>query len=205
MNEVIEKTVAALKKHGFEAEAVASRDECREMILKMIPAGAKVGVPGSASVRAIGVVEELKKRGHELYDHWEPGLSPLDALKIRKQQLLCDVLLSSTNALTMTGELLNMDGIGNRVAAMIFGPGKVIIVAGRNKIVPNLESARDRIQKIAAPRRAKEMNLPTPCAKDAQCPDCNVPSRICRAEVVLHRKPSLTQIKVIIVDEDLGN
>lgn len=205
MDEIIEKTMTALKKHGFRAEFVKDRAAAKEMMLTLIPAGAKVGVPGSASVRATGIVEALREKGHELYDHWAPGLSPADGLKLRKQQLLCDVLLTSTNALTASGELVNMDGIGNRAGAMIFGPGKVIIVAGKNKIVPDLAAGRDRIKTIAAPRRAKELNLNTPCAKDGVCNDCNTPIRICRAEVILHRAPTLTPIIVIIVDEELGN
>src|SRR3990172_6613437 len=131
MDEVIEKTIAALKKHSFNAVYATTRDEAREMILKMVPAGARVGVPGSASVRATGVVEALVEQKHEVYDHWKPGLTPLETMKIRKQQLTCDVLITSVNALSMTGELVSMDGFGNRVAPMIFGPGKVIIVAGK--------------------------------------------------------------------------
>ena len=205
MDEVIEKTFNALKKHGFKADFAKDRDECREKVMAMIPAGAKVGVPGSASVRAVGLVDALKEKGHELYDHWQEDLNPADAFKTRKQQLQADVLLTSTNALSMTGELVNMDGVGNRVAPMIFGPGKVIIVAGKNKIAPDLEAARERIRKVAAPVRAKELNVKVPCVEKGECTDCNVPMRICRAEVIIHRPPSLTQTTVIIVDEDLGN
>lgn len=205
MNEVIEKTIDALKKHGFKAEAAKDKDECREMVLALIPENAKVGVPGSASVRATGVVDELKKRGNELYDHWREGINPGEAFKVRKLQIVSDVLLTSTNALSMTGEMVNVDGVGNRVAPMIFGPGKVIIVAGKNKIVPDLEAARERIKKIAAPIRAKELNLKLPCVEKGECTDCNSPMRICRAEVIIHRPPSLTQTTVIIVDEELGN
>jgi ferredoxin len=97
-----------------------------------------------------------------------------------------------------------MDGIGNRVAASIFGPFKVIFVIGQNKITPDLESARQRIKDIAAPRRARELKMKPPCAETGKCIDCSSPVRICRAEVILHRAPSLTQTNVIIVEEDLG-
>jgi hypothetical protein len=98
-----------------------------------------------------------------------------------------------------------MDGIGNRVAATIFGPGRVVIVAGRNKIVPTLSAGRKRIMNIAAPKRARELEIKTPCAQTGVCSNCDVPDRICRVEVILHRAPSLTPIAVIVVDEDLGN
>ena len=164
-----------------------------------------MGVPGSASVRATGVVEALQSAGHEVYDHWTPGLDPPSALRLRKLQLTCGVLLTSVNAVTAAGELVNMDGIGNRVAASIFGPGQVIFVIGRNKITADLEAARDRVRRIAAPRRARELGIKVPCAESGVCTDCNLPARICRAEVILHRAPSLTPTTVIIVDEELGN
>ena len=132
MDGVIENTINALKKHGFKAEFAKNREECKDKILALVPQGASVGIPGSASVRATGVVEALKARGHELYDHWQTDLSHAESFRIRKQQLGSDVLLTSTNALSMTGELVNMDGIGNRVAAMIFGPKRVIVCAGRS-------------------------------------------------------------------------
>jgi hypothetical protein len=205
MDPVIEKTIAALKKHSFNAVYAKDRDEARDLILKMVPPGARVGVPGSASVRATGVVEALLEKKHEVYDHWKQGLAPVETMKIRKQQLTCDVLLTSVNGLAMTGELVSMDGFGNRVAPMIFGPAKVIIVAGKNKIAPDLDAARERIRKIAAPKRARELTMKTPCAETNDCTDCNTPLRICRAEVILHRQPSMTPITVIVVDEELGN
>lgn len=205
MDEVIEKTMSALKKHGFNPVYAADRAECREQILKMVPGNAKVAAPGSASVRATGVVEALVERGHEVFDHWKEGLTPLETMQVRKQQVTADVVITSANAVSMTGELVNMDGVGNRVAPTIYGPGKVIIVAGKNKIAPDLEAARARVRNVAAPKRAKELNMKTPCAETGACTDCNTPMRICRAEVILHRQPSLTQVTVIIVGEDLGN
>jgi len=203
MDEKIEKTLQGLRKHGFEAEAVANRAECRARLLELIPAGATVGVPGSRTVRETGIVEALKSRGEQLFDHWTAPAE--DSLAVRKSQLGCDVLLVSTNALTERGELVNRDGIGNRAAAMVFGPRQVVVVAGKNKIVADLEAAEERIRKIAAPRRAKELNLQTPCVAKGECQDCNHAQRICRATVIIHRRPSLTPMRVIVIDEDLGN
>jgi len=203
MEAKIERTLKSLRKHGFEAEAVANRAECLARLLELVPIGATVGIPGSRTVRQTGIVEALQARGEEVFDHWTAADE--DSLAVRKSQLNCDVLLVSTNALTEQGELVNRDGIGNRVAAMVFGPRQVVVVAGKNKLVPDLEAAEERIKKIAAPRRAKELKLRTPCVKAGECRDCNHVQRICRATVVLHRRPSLTPIRVIVVNEDLGN
>jgi hypothetical protein len=203
--EKIAKTIDALNQHGFEASYVPDRDECRRLLLALIPPSASVGVPGSATVRATGIVECLRERGQPVYDHWVAGMSKEEALETRRKQLLCDVLLCSANAVSATGEIVNMDGIGNRIAASAFGPGRVIIVAGRNKIAANLAAARRRIHRVAAPRRTRELKMKTPCARTGKCADCNVPDRICRAEIIMHRAPSLTPTAVLIVDEELGN
>ncbi len=204
MEQVIEQTIAALKKHAFVAEYVENKEAAKERLLTLIKEGQTVGIPGTASARETGIVEALKERGNTLYDHWDPDLNPMQGIQVRKSQLTCDVLLTSANALTQTGMLYNKDGIGNRVASTIFGPGSVIFIVGKNKIVPDLAAAEERVKKIAAPARAKEMNLPLPCAKTGECTDCDSPARICRATVILERKPSMTQIRVIIVGEDLG-
>jgi len=205
MNELVEKTMEALKKHGFKVEAANDRSEAREKALAIIQDGAVVGVPGSASVRATGLVEALKEKGHTVYDHWDESLSMPDQMKARKAQLTSDVLVTSANAVSMTGEIVNMDGVGNRVAPTVWGPGKVILIVGVNKIEKDLDSARERIRKIAAPIRAKELNIKLPCVEKGECTDCNSPARICRAEVIIHRPPTLTQTFVIVVDEELGN
>jgi len=205
MEELVEKAVTALKKRGFKVEYAKDLAECRELVLKQVPPAAVVGIPGSASVRAAGIVAALVEKGHTVHDHWKEGLNPVEVMKARKAQLTSDVLITSVNAIAATGELVSMDGIGNRVAAMIFGPGKVIIVAGKNKIAPDLEAARARVRDVAAARRSQEMNLKNPCVEKGECTDCSAPTRICRAEVILHRPPSLTQITVVVVDAELGN
>ena len=204
MDEVIEKTIAALKKHSFKAQFANDLAEAKELILKLVPKNASVAIPGSATVRATGVVEDLKERGNELFDHWDPTLNKAQEMMIRKKQPAADVCLTSVNAVSMTGELVSMDGFGNRVASTIFGPQKVIFVVGKNKITPDLEVARDRIRKVAAPARAKEMETKSPCIEKGECIDCNSPMRICRVELILHRQPIMTMTTVIIVDEELG-
>lgn len=121
-----------------------------------------------------------------------------------KEMLTCDLFLTSTNALTLTGNLVNIDGTGNRAASMFFGPRKIIIIAGRNKIVGSIEEGLNRIKMYAAPANARRLNLSTPCASTGFCADCNSPERICRITTILERKPLLTDIHVLVVNEDLG-
>jgi len=201
----IENTINALEKHGFNAEFVADAEAAKKKILERIPRDAKVGIPGSKTIRQLGLDKALVERGAIVFDHWQAGLSEEQVLKMRKAQLRSDVLLSSANAITETGELYNMDGVGNRIAPMIFGPELVIIVAGVNKLVPDLNAARERLQKIAAPRRASELNLKLNCTAAGECDDCNSPGRICRAELILHRQPALTEYEIYIVGQELGN
>jgi len=203
MDERVEKTIKALEKHAFRAIYVKDRDEARERILEMAKGCKSVGVGGTATVRATGVVEALKELGHEMYDHWV--VPPAESLAVRKAQMTADLFLTSTNALTMTGELVNREGMGNRTNSMTFGPGKVIVVAGINKIVPDVAAGLERIKKIAAPIRARELNMNTPCVKKGECQDCNTPQRICRITIIHERRPMLTDVIVIIVGEELGN
>ena len=205
MEKKIQSALKALNKHGFKAELVADLEAAKEIILARIPKGAKVGIPGSKTVRQLGLDQALRERGNTTFDHWVEGLSDGEILQMRKAQLTSDVLLTSSNAVTETGEIYNMDGVGNRVAAMIFGPELVIIVVGKNKIVKDLDAARERLRKIAAPKRAAELKLKVACARARDCGDCNSPARICRAEVILHRAPSLTEIEIYIIDKELGN
>ena len=205
MEKRVERTLASLNKHGFKAEFIADAESARKIILERIPKDAKVGIPGSKTIRQLGLDKALLERGAIVFDHWRAGLSGEEVLKMRKAQLRSDVLLSSANAVTETGELYNMDGVGNRIAPMIFGPDLVVIVAGVNKIVPDLAGARERLQKIAAPKRASELNLKLNCTIKEECDDCNSPGRICRAELILHRAPGLTRYEIYIVGQELGN
>jgi len=199
-----ERCVANLKKHGFDARFVASTEDARSLLLDMISGYETFGFAGSSTTRALGLVEELKARGKTLYDHWQKGLTKEQDLEIRLQQGRCDCFLCSANAISATGEVINVDGIGNRTAAMSFGPKKVIIVAGMNKVTPDLESAIRRVQDVAAPMRAKSLGMETPCAETGFCDDCNAPRRICRITTILHRRPSLTDISVILINRSLG-
>ncbi len=203
-NLMAQKTVEALKKNNFEAEYVASKEEARERLLSLIPAGATIGKGGSMTIAELDVLDELEKKGHCIYNHGLSNLSPEEKDDIRKKELTCDYFLCSTNALTLDGKLVNVDGTGNRVAAMIYGPKEVIIVTGINKLVKDVERAIERIETVAAPINCKRFNFTNPCTKSGMCMDCQADTRICNVTTIMHKKPSRSSIRVIIVGEQLG-
>jgi len=198
------KVVEALKKNKFQAEYVAAKEEVRRKVLEMIATGATVGLGSSMTIRQLGLDKDLKARGHECYDHGAPGLSLEEKTKMRRAQLTSDVFLSGLNAVTLGGSIVNVDGTGNRVASMIYGPKKVILVAGVNKIVLDLESAFERIELYASPRNNYRLGYSNPCVETGVCCDCDSDTRICNVFTIMKRKPSQTDITVFIVGEELG-
>lgn len=204
-NKVLGKRVEkALEKNNFAAAYFEGREEALQYILDNIPRDAQVGVGGSSTVREIDLLSVLQEKGYDLFDHNKPGLSPQEKTAERYKQLTSDIFLTSANAITLKGELVNRDGIGNRVASMVFGPKKVIIVAGINKVVKDIEAADERIKLKAAPLNTKRHELPNPCLKTGECADCQGPDRICRITTIIHKRPPLTDIHVVIIGEDLG-
>ena len=201
---MIETTIESLKKHGFDARFCATRKEAADFIMEMAADGQTVGIAGTHTARALGIVPMLEKAGKKVFDHWKFKVGTPEELQCRKDQSRADLFISSTNALTMTGEIVNREGCGNRTNAMTFGPGKAVIVAGRNKIVPDITAAIERIEQTAGPIRAMSLNRKTPCVKTGQCMDCDSPERICRITSIIHRQPIFSKITVVILDEDLG-
>lgn len=199
-----ERCVKAFKKHGFDAHFVSGVEEARTLILDMVSDCETFGFAGSDTTRSLGLLEELKSKGKTVFDHWQKGLSKEEDMEIRLQQGRSDCLLCSANAISATGEVVNVDGIGNRTSGMGFGPKKVIIVAGMNKVRPDLDSALRRVWEVAGPMRARSLNMETPCAETGVCSDCNAPQRICRITTILHRKPILTDVSVVLVNQNLG-
>lgn len=199
-----EKCVKNLVKHRFDARYAESADVARNMVLEMTKDFQTFGFGGSATINQLDIKDVLIGQGKTLYDHNDSSLSPEEKTEYRKKQATCDCFLLSANGISETGEIVNIDGVGNRTNAMTFGPEKVIIVAGANKIAPDLPSAIRRVKEIAAPMRAKDLGVETPCAETGICIDCNSPMRICNITAILNRKPMLTDISVIIVNEELG-
>ncbi len=203
-NIVIDRTLDSLKKHGFDARFFPSREEAAAYIMELASDCNSVGLAGTHTARALGVVPMLEKAGKKVYDHWQLKPGTPEELECRRQQMVSDLFLASANAITMTGEIVNRDGCGNRINAMTFGPGKVALVVGRNKIVPDLDSAFARIEEVAAPIRAMSLSRKTPCVQTGYCMDCDSPERICRITSIIHRQPMFTKITVMVLDEELG-
>ncbi len=198
------KAIDKLAAHEFKAIYVQTKEKAVQEIRKQITPGQRIGVGGSVTVRGLGLLEKLEGEGYTIYDHWKPGLSEEKIFETRKSQLTADLFLGSSNAITLNGELVNIDGIGNRVNGTNFGPGKVILVAGCNKIVDDVQEGIKRVKNVAAPLNARRLNIDVPCAKVGRCVDCNSPNRICRVIVIHERKPALTDVLIILVGEELG-
>jgi len=204
IEEKAKQAIEKLAAHDFKAIYLKTKEEAVQEIWKHITPKQRIGVGGSLTIRGLGILEKLEAEGCTIYDHWKPGLSKEKILEVRKSQMTSDLFLSSSNALTLNGELVNIDGIGNRVNSINFGPGKVILVVGYNKIVEDVQEAIKRIKNVTAPLNARRLNMDVPCVKVGKCVDCNSPNRICRVIVIHERKPSLTDLHIILVGEELG-
>jgi hypothetical protein len=202
--ELGEKVVLALNRNNFKAFFCKDRSEALLEIKRMIPSGSSVGTGGSMTISEMGMVPFLIKMGHKILDHNIPGSCDLQKNMIRKARLTCDVFLTSANAVTIDGQLVNTDGLGTRIAPMVFGPKRVIVVAGVNKIVENVDDAMKRIMHIAAPMNNRRRMRPNPCTQTGECIDCSGPERICNVTCILHKRPPLSDIHVLIVGERLG-
>jgi len=205
----LQETLKNLRANGFEARIAKNRAEAKELLFGAISKGAVVGAGDSATVRQLGIIEDLEKLGFQVLNPFTKGLTA-DPSKtatrdnISRQLFSCDVVVAGTNAVTRDGKLVNIDAVGNRVASMIFGPRKVFIIVGRNKIVKDVEEALHRIKNVIAPFHARTKNFATPCAQTGKCNDCSAPRRICSVTTIMERRPWRTDIAVILVDEDLG-
>ena len=189
MSEIIARTIEGLKRRGFEAAGVATKAEALAMVMEEAAKAESVGWGGSESVKEIGARDALVAGGKRICDH----------------QTVMDLFLLSANAITSDGVIVNIDGTGNRVAASIYGPKRVVYVIGRNKIVAGgLLEAIARAKRFACPPNCKRLNRQTPCAETGLCADCDSPDRICKVTVFFDRAPTHTSTKVILVDEPLG-
>ena len=199
-----QRTIQALKKNNFEAKYFAKSSDALEEFWKMIPEGASVGIGGSLTLSQVDLVKELQKRPVKFLNPFAKGLSAEEGDKIRREIFSADIFLGSSNAITEDGKLFNIDATGNRVAQMIYGPRKVILICGVNKIVKDLAEAQKKVQEWTAPMNVKRLGYKPPCGVTGECSDCASPERICNAYVVLAKKPRKTDYMILLVGEELG-
>ena len=207
------KIIDNLSKMQIEAFCVNNASEAREKVIEIIekkrmecrksPNEMQVSWGGSVTLDETGI----RKKCSEIYKTLDPYApkTPSEQNEAKRKALLSDVFLMSANAICESGEIVNIDGNGNRLSALIFGPNTVIIVAGKNKIVPDVKGAYERIKKIACPKNAQRLKRATPCALNGACKSCKEPGQTICAHTVITRFSTIPdRIKVIIIDDDFG-
>ena len=202
-NEIVgNDAVKALQRRGFEAEYVATSSEALKRILEIIPENASVGIPGTVTVRDIGALDALKERGNVIYQHWGP-MTPEERREARFKENEADVFLTSANAITRDGEIINIDGTGNRVAGMAWGRGLVLFVVGINKLAFDLTDGIKRAKSATIPNAIRQ-NEQTACVKAGHCVNCHDEANMCRAILILAQAVKGRKYHVIIIGENLG-
>lgn len=213
--EKIEKTMEALRRNNMKAFFVNTADEARELVASMLTKGCTVTHGGSETLKQTGITGLISGGDYEYLDRGAPGLTREQVEEIYRRSFFADVYLTSANAITENGELYNVDGNSNRVAAIAYGPASVVVVAGYNKIVPDIRAAVERVKTVAAPKNTVRLSCKTPCAASGECislkkedsvacDGCRSEGRICCNYLVSAQQRKKDRIKVIIVGEELG-
>lgn len=197
-----ETLIKNLSKRNMEGYYCETKEEATEKVLSLINKDDTISWGGSMTIDALGIKEFLKENNYKVIDR--DTVSPEERNQVMKKALLADVFLSSTNAITMDGELINIDGRGNRLAAFCYGPDSVIVVAGMNKVVRDVESGIKRVRTDACVPNAIRFNTNTPCTITGICTECKLPTTICGQILVTRYAKPQNRIKVILVGENLG-
>jgi hypothetical protein len=198
-NQDIQTVIKSLKANRFDpVEFAEDVDQAAKLVMDLIPLDAKIGMSGSMTVRQLGLRDQLTKRGNfqTVRQGQAPGEDP--------RRLQNDTLLCSSNAVTLDGKLVNIDGMGNRVSGMFYGTKRVILVIGQNKIVRNVDEALKRVKLVISPYHGMTLGVKAPCAVDGHCSDCSSPGRICNITTIIEKKPRMTEFAIVMVGQDLG-
>jgi len=197
------KVVDALKKRGFEAYYVSDKAAAVQKILELIPKEHSISWGGCMTMDQLELKDKLASKGYTLIDR-DTAKNPEEREAIMHQALNCGSFIMSSNAITEDGQLFNIDGKGNRVAALCYGPQNIIVIAGMNKVVQNMDAAYSRVRGFAAPANAQRFDLDTPCKKIGECADCLSGSTICAQFVTTRFCKPAGRIKVVLIGEELG-
>ena len=204
----LEHLKTVLEKNNFEVYLAPRREDAARIVTEeILPAvkPASMSWGGSRTFVECGLYKHLRGMADlTIIDTYDTSLSDSDKMEQRRQALLVDLFFTSTNAVTEGGHLVNLDMIGNRVAGLTFGPRFVVVLAGRNKIVPDLEAAWDRIKTYAAPVNTMRLDKKTPCQATSFCQDCSSPDRICNTWTITEKAFPKQRVKIVLINEDLG-
>ncbi len=199
----IERTIKSLENNNMKGYLVNNKEELIDKIKELINNGDLVSCGGSMTLLETGVIDLLRNGDYEFLDRYK-ALNKDEIKELYRKTFYANAYFTSTNAITEKGELFNVDGNGNRIAAMLYGPDKVIVICGANKIVKNIDEAIKRNKEIAAPANTKRMNAKTPCKITGYCMDCSSQDRICCEYSVIKRQRFDNRIHVIFLNDNLG-
>lgn len=200
----INNTIKALEKNNMNGYLVNNKEELILKLDELVPKNSKVACGGSMTLFEVGVIEYLRQEKFKFMDRYKLGLTAEEIRKVYIDSFSADVYFSSSNAITEDGGIYNVDGNGNRVAALLYGPEKVIIIVGINKIVSNIEEAIERNRRISAPANCKRLYKQTPCVTTGYCMDCSSPEKICREYTFIKSQANKDRIHIIFMNEQLG-
>lgn len=200
----VQTALEALNRKGFNAIYAADAKAALDHVLSLVSEGDIVGAGGSATLYETGIIDALAEHGYTVYQSDLAQKRGQDRDEAKRLGMTADVYLTSTNAMTLEGDLVNIDCSGNRVAAMLYGPDKVIVVTGRNKLTKNPHTAVARIKKEACPPNARRLKFDTPCAQTGACADCDSPDRLCNVTVRIQWPPRGKEYHVVLIDGDFG-
>ncbi len=199
---------SALEANNFEVYLADSTDQAKSVVVQKILPGIdikSVSWGGSKTLLATGLCDYFKENdAYRVIDTFDRSVSDKEKMEQRRQSLLTDLFLTGTNAVTESGQLVNLDMLGNRIGGITFGPSHVIILLGRNKLTVNLDEAMFRIKNYAAPVNTMRLGMKTPCAKTSICEECKSPQRICNTWCITEKSFPKKRIKVVLINEDIG-
>ena len=201
---LLEKTAENLAKNGFDAKLYDTVQQAKEYVFSLISPDMQIAAGGSLSIKQLGLFDYLKEKQISLIQH-KPEMNFDQRREIWRKAIMSDLYFASPQAVTIEGKLVFVDMYGNRVAAVIFGPKKVVLIAGYNKLVTDDETAMWRSRHVAGVQNAHRLNKKTPCMTAGKCMDCSSKDRICNVTTILHKKPGAADITIILVNEQLGH
>ncbi|RDY22677.1 lactate utilization protein [Romboutsia maritimum] len=200
----IERTIKALEDNNIKGYLVNTEEDLFKIIESIVKKGELIGCGGSMTLFETNVIDFLRNGNYNFLDRYKSNLTKEDMKKIYRKSFYADTYFTSTNAITENGELYNVDGNGNRIAAMLYGPDKVIVICGVNKIVKNVDEAIKRNREICAPANAKRLDTKTPCKTTGHCMDCSSPDRICCEYTLIRKQRTTNRMHVIFLNENFG-